>query len=171
MCDFSESGCVISWNFPYFFGWLYVGKKEPTGPCVGFCQHPQVCCSCTGQSALAGECRQPATRVCRELCRFCRTLLLLHHFMLLPGPAPSHQASATALLGCWGSALLARPRCSTTWQEGKCEHRAVRNTCHMPPRDDPLLSLPSEWQKSSGRRRPALQLYQRGELSFLRSLG
>lgn len=93
-----------------------------------------VCCSCTGQSALVGECRQPATSVCRELCRCWRTLLLQHLCMLLPGPAPSHQASATALSGCWGSALPARPQCSTTWQEGKREHRAVRNTCQLPPR-------------------------------------
>lgn len=40
-------------------------------------------------------------------------------YRLLPGPAPSHQVSATEQLGCWCSDLLAQPRCSTTWEERK----------------------------------------------------
>lgn len=46
----------------------------------------------------------------------------LHHsscWRLLPGPAPSHQVSATEQSGCWCSGPLAQPRCSTTWEGRK----------------------------------------------------
>jgi len=94
-------------------------------------------------------------------------------YRLLPGPAPSHQASATEQLGCWRSDPLAQPRCSTTWEGGKCEHwtlshlfgRSPSNTCHMPPKHDLLLSLPSKQQKGSVRKRSVFQLHQRREYS------
>ena len=58
-------------------------------------------------------------------------------------------------------------------KEGKHKHwtlshlsgRSPNNTCHMPPKDNLLLSLPSKQLKGSVRKRPVFQLHRRREYS------
>lgn len=90
-------------------------------------------------------------------------LVQLH---LIRCPPPSSRAAGAMI--CWHNHDVVPPG-----KEGKHKHwtpsplsgRSLKNTCHMPSKDDLLLSLPSKQQKGSVRKRPVFQLHQRREYS------
>lgn len=90
-------------------------------------------------------------------------LVQLH---LIRCPPPSSRAAGALIR--WHNHDIVPPG-----KEGKHKHwtlshlsgRSLNNTCHMPPKDDPLLSVASKQQKGSVRKRLVFQLHRKREYS------
>lgn len=167
-------------------GWCVWGRKSPQTPCMRFSWHLHmyraisvagllhrascilgwVCilgCSCAaprrpGQS-VPGDLRAPSTTAAATD----SYLVQLH---LIRCPPASSQAAGALIRGHDHDVV-------PPGKEGQHKHWTLRhlssrspsNTCHTPPREDLLHSLPSKQWKGSVRKRPAFQLHQRREHS------